>query len=237
MCMRWVATLCEALTCIRPAGPGGSGHVELPAELPAAFRDVVARCLSQDPRDRPTLAALNAWLRGEPLVVNPPAPAPVPAPEPAPAPVRAPTPAAQPIDSVELPPRAEPEVVTRPRRTRSTRAAVAVRRSRPCGTARHGLSMVLAEHASRRVDAACRRDACASNYCSPCACRAAARSLRPSSHRPRSLRAGWHRKQRSDASRVAKLARYGSRHSPCDDTRERRQGRYRGRGYHRRSGP
>ncbi|MEP7311894.1 MAG: TonB family protein [Pseudomonadota bacterium] len=61
------ATLCEALTCIRPSDRGGTGHVELPAAVPASFHAVIVRCLSQDPQDRPTMASLSGWLRGEPL--------------------------------------------------------------------------------------------------------------------------------------------------------------------------
>jgi TonB family protein len=79
------ATLCEALTRIRPAAPDGADHVELPAALPASFRAVVSRCLSQDPRDRPTVASLNGWLRGEPLAMDllAPVPATTPAQQPA----------------------------------------------------------------------------------------------------------------------------------------------------------
>jgi TonB family protein len=94
------ATLCEALTRIRPSGLDGTDHVELPAALPASFRDVITRCLSQDPRDRPTVASLLEWLRGEPLATNTPAPAPA----------RVRTPAPQAEKTEELPSRAEPEV-------------------------------------------------------------------------------------------------------------------------------
>jgi TonB family protein len=76
------AMLCEALTRTTPASPDGAGQVELPAALPASFRAVVTRCLSQDSTDRPTVTSLLGWLRGEPLAMNPPAPATTPAPRP-----------------------------------------------------------------------------------------------------------------------------------------------------------
>ena len=76
------ATLCEALTRTRPSDRNGTGYVELPEALPASFQAVVSRCLSQEPRDRPTVASLNGWLRGEPLAMAPHAPATTPAPQP-----------------------------------------------------------------------------------------------------------------------------------------------------------
>jgi TonB family protein len=100
------ATLCEALTRFRPSDRDGKGLVELPATLPASFRDVVSRCLSQDPRDRPTVASLNGWLRGEPLATDPTVPAP------------ATTPAPQPDRAIELSSRGEPEVATSGRASR-----------------------------------------------------------------------------------------------------------------------
>jgi TonB family protein len=99
------ATLCEALTRVRPSGRDGARHVELPAALPASFRDVVTRCLSEDPRHRPTVASLLGWLRGEPLAIAPPALA------------RVTSPAPQPDKTVELPSREEPVVAATPRRT------------------------------------------------------------------------------------------------------------------------
>ena len=92
------AMLSEALTRTPPSGGDATGQVALPETLSESFRAVVTRCLSQDPRDRPTVASLDGWLRGEPLAMNPPAPAPestpapVPTPGPAPAPVPVPTP-------------------------------------------------------------------------------------------------------------------------------------------------
>ncbi len=69
--------LCEALMRRRPA-VSGSGEVTLPPELPVSLREVVARCLKPEPRDRPTVAMLQAWLRGEPLAAEAPAPPPSP---------------------------------------------------------------------------------------------------------------------------------------------------------------
>ncbi|MEO7773214.1 MAG: TonB family protein [Steroidobacteraceae bacterium] len=95
------ATLCEALTRIRPTCRDDTGHVELPATLPTAFREVISRCLSQDQRDRPTVASLEGWLRGESLARNPPAP----------------TPAPQPDNTVELPSRVPLEFAVTSERT------------------------------------------------------------------------------------------------------------------------
>jgi TonB family protein len=41
----------------------------LPAELPASFHEIVSRCLAADPRHRPTVSQLQAWLDGAPLAV------------------------------------------------------------------------------------------------------------------------------------------------------------------------
>lgn len=43
----------------------GSGEVELPSDLPAPFREIVARCLRRNPLDRPQVSELQSWLRGE----------------------------------------------------------------------------------------------------------------------------------------------------------------------------
>ena len=105
------ATLSEALTRIPPSGGVATGQVALPETLSESFRAVVTRCLSQDPRDRQTVASLDGWLRGEPLAMNPPAPAPestpalesppapqsTRAPESTPAPVPVPVPAPVPV--------------------------------------------------------------------------------------------------------------------------------------------
>jgi serine/threonine protein kinase len=64
-------TVCEALTRRSPSGLRGEGSVELPAELPAAFREMVTRCVSRKPQDRPRLSELAAWTRGEPVFSAP----------------------------------------------------------------------------------------------------------------------------------------------------------------------
>lgn len=59
-------TVCEALVRRQPSLPhGGMGDVELPSDLHPPFREIVARCLSMDPRDRPEVAEIQAWLHGE----------------------------------------------------------------------------------------------------------------------------------------------------------------------------
>jgi TonB family protein len=58
-------SLFEALTRRPPSGPGESREaIVLPADFPPAFRDVVARCLSLRPQDRPGVTELAAWVRG-----------------------------------------------------------------------------------------------------------------------------------------------------------------------------
>ena len=61
-------TLCEALTRRQPSGLR-EGRVVLPADLSPAFREVIGRCLSREADDRPTVAELEAWLRGEPAAL------------------------------------------------------------------------------------------------------------------------------------------------------------------------
>jgi TonB family protein len=59
-------TLLEALTRRLPSGLGEPGAaVVLPADFSPAFRDIVARCLSPTPEDRPTVRELVAWARGQ----------------------------------------------------------------------------------------------------------------------------------------------------------------------------
>jgi len=59
-------TLLEALTRRSPSGLGESGEaVVLPADFPATLREVVARCLSPKPQDRPSVAELAVFARGE----------------------------------------------------------------------------------------------------------------------------------------------------------------------------
>ena len=59
-------TLFEALTRRLPSGLGEPGEAPvLPADFSPAFRDVVARCLSSNPQDRPGLTELAAFARGQ----------------------------------------------------------------------------------------------------------------------------------------------------------------------------
>jgi outer membrane biosynthesis protein TonB len=79
-------SLLEALTRRPPSGLGEPREaVVLPADLSPAFRDIVARCLSPSPQDRPSVAELADWTRGraaesvptatiQPAVVVPPEP-------------------------------------------------------------------------------------------------------------------------------------------------------------------
>ncbi len=76
-------TLCEALLRRQLLGLNeNSGRILLPPDLPAAFRDVVARCLSRKSEDRPSVAEISAWLDGEHLKPAPAAAAPAPARQP-----------------------------------------------------------------------------------------------------------------------------------------------------------
>jgi outer membrane biosynthesis protein TonB len=59
-------TLFEALTRRLPSGLGEPGEAPvLPADFSPAFRDIVARCLSPTAQQRPTLAELTAFARGQ----------------------------------------------------------------------------------------------------------------------------------------------------------------------------
>lgn len=59
-------TLCEALTRRLPSGLSESGEAPvLPADFSPAFRDIVTRCLSLNPHDRPGLKELAAFARGQ----------------------------------------------------------------------------------------------------------------------------------------------------------------------------
>ena len=59
--------LCEALTRNRPVGLHDGGRpVAFPRDFPNAFREIVGRCLSRRPHDRPSVAEIEAWLRGKP---------------------------------------------------------------------------------------------------------------------------------------------------------------------------
>jgi serine/threonine protein kinase len=69
-------TLCQALTQRAPSRSGERGEsVALPTDFPVAFIDIVRRCLSRNPAQRPSVAEFQDWLkRGttEPAVVTPP---------------------------------------------------------------------------------------------------------------------------------------------------------------------
>ncbi|MBV8909157.1 MAG: TonB family protein [Gammaproteobacteria bacterium] len=67
-------TLMEALTRRVPAASGGEQNeaVALPEEVSAELRDVVARCLSRRPEDRPDVARLRDWIRGRSTRALPP---------------------------------------------------------------------------------------------------------------------------------------------------------------------
>ena len=77
-------TLVEALTREPPTWPDERRQEPvLPADLPSDFGDIVRRCLSREPTNRPSVAALRAWLEGQrsPAVAArepPTAPTPVP---------------------------------------------------------------------------------------------------------------------------------------------------------------
>ena len=59
-------TLCEALTRRLPSGLSEPGEAPvLPADFSPVFRDIVTRCLSPDPQNRPALRELAAFARGQ----------------------------------------------------------------------------------------------------------------------------------------------------------------------------
>jgi serine/threonine protein kinase len=65
----WALGVClfEALTRRPPSGLGeGSEAVALPSDFSPAFRDIVTRCLSPNPQNRPSVTELVAWTRGQP---------------------------------------------------------------------------------------------------------------------------------------------------------------------------
>jgi hypothetical protein len=73
-------TLCQALTQRAPVRSGERGEsVVLPTDFPVAFIDIVRRCLSRNPAQRPSVADFQEWLKKGPaqsVVVTPPAPQP-----------------------------------------------------------------------------------------------------------------------------------------------------------------
>jgi len=109
-------TLLEAFTGRPPADLGKPGEgVTLPADFSPTFRDVVARCLSPSPKDRPSVTELLAWAGGpsavsvaaapiEPAAAIPPEPGP---PEPAPPRTPLPPTATASEAAVPAPPRAQ----------------------------------------------------------------------------------------------------------------------------------
>ena len=91
-------TLCEALTRRPPSGLRDSGgRVVLPPELSAAFRELIGRCLSREAGDRPNVAEIEAWMRGEATAL-----------------ARVPAPAAdlQPLETIALLEPATPEPIS-----------------------------------------------------------------------------------------------------------------------------
>jgi len=87
-------TLLEAFTGRPASGLGEPGEgVALPADFSPTFRDVVARCLSPSPKDRPGVTELLAWAGGPSTASVPAAPIePAAAVPPEPAPPRTPLP-------------------------------------------------------------------------------------------------------------------------------------------------
>ena len=87
-------TLLEAFTGRPPSGLGEPGEgVTLPADFSPTFREVVARCLSLSPKDRPSVTELLAWAGGPSTASVPTAPIePAAAVPPEPAPPRTPLP-------------------------------------------------------------------------------------------------------------------------------------------------
>jgi TonB family protein len=73
-------TLCQALTQRAPVRSGERGEsVVLPTDFPVAFIDIVRRCLSRNPAQRPSVADFQEWLKGgsgAPAVVAVPPPPP-----------------------------------------------------------------------------------------------------------------------------------------------------------------
>ena len=57
-------SLCEALTRRAPTGLWERRDVLLPADFSPEFHDLVVRCLSLSPQDRPSVNELVAWARG-----------------------------------------------------------------------------------------------------------------------------------------------------------------------------
>jgi serine/threonine-protein kinase len=107
-------SLFEALTRRAPSGLGQSGDVRLPADFSPAFHELVVRCLSPSPEDRPDANELVAWARGRsagsapPAATQPLAPVAPEASTPEPLPVTAPQVAPE-APPVTAPPQVAPE--------------------------------------------------------------------------------------------------------------------------------
>jgi len=67
---------CEALSQRRPAGLHAvGGGIALPADIPPTFSEMISKCLSRKPEDRPDVARLQAWQKGGDLEpASPPEP-------------------------------------------------------------------------------------------------------------------------------------------------------------------
>jgi serine/threonine protein kinase len=66
-------TLVEALTQYPPTGTEeGTARVQLPAAVPLELANTIRRCLNRQPADRPTVADLEAQLKGPPPVAAAP---------------------------------------------------------------------------------------------------------------------------------------------------------------------
>jgi TonB family protein len=56
---------CEALSRRRPAGLHAvAGSIVLPPDIPSTFGEMISKCLSRKPEDRPDVARLQAWQKG-----------------------------------------------------------------------------------------------------------------------------------------------------------------------------
>jgi serine/threonine-protein kinase len=64
-------TLFEALTRGPPSGLGETRRAVLPSDFPPAFQDIVARCLSLNPQDRPSVSELAARVSGRSIETAP----------------------------------------------------------------------------------------------------------------------------------------------------------------------
>lgn len=105
------ASLLEALTRRPSSAVGEPREAVLPADFSPAFHEVVTRCLSRNPQDRPSVNELAAWARGQsalpppavaaqPVVLVPPETATVETPPPQTASPQPAPPAARPAPSM-----------------------------------------------------------------------------------------------------------------------------------------